>query len=41
MGATIPGMLSVDFSKGGMAIRAGGALALFVITYLLTPAIIK
>jgi hypothetical protein len=41
MGATIPGMLSVDFSKGGMAIRAGGALALFVITYIMTPAIIR
>ena len=41
MGATIPGMLNVNFSKKGVLIRASGALALFVITYLLTPAVIR
>jgi hypothetical protein len=41
MGATIPGFLNVDLSKNGLAIRAGGALALFVLTYLLTPSVIQ
>lgn len=39
-GATIPGMLKVDFSAKGLTIRAMGALALFVITYILTPKVL-
>jgi hypothetical protein len=37
LGATIPGFLSVGWSAGGLTIRAGGALALFALTYLYTP----
>lgn len=37
LGATIPGFLRVDLSGAGMAIRAGGAIALFVLTYFFTP----
>ena len=37
LGATIPGFLEVRWSGSGLAIRAGGALALFVLTYLYTP----
>jgi small GTP-binding protein len=37
IGATVPGMLHVDMSRKGLAIRATGALALFVITFMLTP----
>jgi hypothetical protein len=37
LGATIPGFLSVGWSVGGLTVRAGGALALFVLTYLYTP----
>src|SRR5271156_5704689 len=37
LGATIPGFLDVKWSGGGMAIRAGGALALFVLTFIFTP----
>jgi hypothetical protein len=40
LGGTIPGFLNVGWSGRGMIIRAGGALALFVITYLLTPTVI-
>lgn len=39
-GATIPGMLHVDMSRQGIVIRATGALALFVITFLLTPQVL-
>ncbi len=39
-GATIPGMLRVDLTAKGVLIRAGGALALFVITFMLTPAVL-
>lgn len=39
-GATIPGLLRVDFSAKGLTIRAIGALALFVITFLLTPSVL-
>jgi internalin A len=39
-GATIPGMLKVDFSAKGLTIRAAGALALVVIAYLLTPTVL-
>jgi hypothetical protein len=37
LGATIPGFLSVGWSGGGLTVRAGGALALFVLTFLYTP----
>lgn len=37
LGATIPGFLSVGWSGGGLAVRAGGALALFVLTWVYTP----
>ena len=37
LGATIPGFLEVGWSGRGLAIRAGGALALFVLTFLYTP----
>lgn len=40
LGATIPGFLQVDFSNRGVVIRGGGALALFVITFLLTPSVL-
>jgi len=36
-GATIPGFLHVSAEGRGMAIRAGGALALFVLVYLVAP----
>ena len=39
-GATVPGMLKVDLEAKGLIIRATGALALFVITYMLTPAVV-
>lgn len=37
LGATIPGFLNVSWSGGGMGIRSGGALALFVLTFVYTP----
>jgi hypothetical protein len=37
LGATIPGFLEVGWSGSGLAVRAGGALALFVLTFLYTP----
>lgn len=37
LGAVIPGFLHVAWSGGGFVIRAGGALALFVITYFAAP----
>lgn len=37
LGATIPGFLNVDWSGGGLVVRAGGALALFVLTFMYTP----
>jgi hypothetical protein len=37
LGATIPGFLNVAWSGAGVAIRAGGALALFVLTFIYTP----
>jgi hypothetical protein len=37
LGATIPGFLNIRWTSGGLAIRAGGALALFVLTYVYTP----
>ncbi len=37
LGATIPGFLDIQWSASGLAIRTGGALALFVLTYIYTP----
>jgi small GTP-binding protein len=39
-GATVPGMLKVDYSARGLSIRAMGALALFVLTFILTPRVL-
>jgi hypothetical protein len=40
LGATIPGFLHLNWTAGGMAIRAGGALALFLVTYLFSPEVL-
>jgi hypothetical protein len=41
LGASIPGMLGVDLKTGkGIAIRATGALALFVISFVMTPKVL-
>ncbi|MHB8269779.1 hypothetical protein [Bradyrhizobium sp.] len=37
LGATIPGFLNVRWTGNGLVIRAGGALALFLLTYVYTP----
>jgi len=37
LGATIPGFLDIRWAGSGLAIRAGGALALFVLTFVYTP----
>ncbi len=37
MGATIPGFLDIRWSGSGLVLRAGGALALFVLTFVYTP----
>lgn len=37
IGGTIPGFLNVSYNGAGLAVRAGGALALFVITYFGSP----
>ncbi len=39
-GAAVPGMLNVDFSAKGITVRAVGALALFVLAFLLTPTVL-
>jgi hypothetical protein len=41
LGASIPGFLNVRWSGGGLVVRAGGALALFVLTYVYTPDLVK
>jgi GTPase SAR1 family protein len=38
--ATIPGFLNIDFSVKGLAIRATGALAMGVLTYIMTPTVL-
>ena len=40
LGATIPGFLNVGWSGRGLMLRAGGALALFVVTFWLTPTVL-
>jgi hypothetical protein len=37
LAAAIPGFLYVRWSGAGLAVRAGGALALFVLTFVYTP----
>jgi heme A synthase len=37
LGAAIPGFLDLSWKGGGMVVRAGGALALFVLTFVYTP----
>jgi hypothetical protein len=41
IGATVPGFLQVGWDLKGVTIRAGGALALFVICYFASPPIIE
>ena len=41
LGATIPGFLDLGWSGRGLVIRAGGALALFVLTFLFTPDLVN
>jgi hypothetical protein len=41
LGATIPGFLELGWQGRGMAIRAGGALALFVLTFVYTPDLVR
>ncbi len=40
LGAVIPGFLHVGVNVGGLAVRAGGALALFVLTYFYNPTVL-
>jgi hypothetical protein len=40
LGAVIPGFVHVSWKGSGLAIRAGGALALFVLTFLITPQVL-
>jgi hypothetical protein len=40
-GATVPGFLNVSWSGSGLAVRAGGALALFVLSLFWTPKVEK
>lgn len=40
LGATIPGFLNFGWNARGFALRAGGALALFALTFLLTPSVL-
>jgi hypothetical protein len=40
LGATVPGFLEVGLDGKGVAIRAGGAMALFVVTFFFTPKVI-
>lgn len=37
LGATIPGFLTFGWSGAGLTVRAGGALALFAVTFFYTP----
>jgi hypothetical protein len=40
-GATVPGFLNVSWNGSGLAVRAGGALALFVLSLFWTPKVEK
>jgi hypothetical protein len=41
LGATVPGFLQVDLSWRGWAVRSGGALALFLVTFFGTPRVLS
>jgi len=41
LGASIPGFLNVGWSGGGFVVRAGGALALFLLTFVYTPDLVE
>jgi hypothetical protein len=41
LGATLPGFLDLRWNAGGTAIRAGGALGLFALTYLWSPNVVQ
>jgi hypothetical protein len=41
LGATIPGFLDIRWTGSGLALRAGGALALFVLTFVYTPDVLS
>lgn len=41
LGATIPGFLRLNWSGPGLAIRAGGAVGLVILTYVFSPAVIQ
>jgi hypothetical protein len=41
LGATIPGFLNLDWKGKGLAVRAGGALALLVLTFVWSPNVVK
>jgi hypothetical protein len=41
LGATIPGFLDLRWSGAGLVARAGGALALFVLTFVYTPDLVR
>ena len=41
LGASIPGFLNLRWSGGGLVVRASGALALFVLTFVYTPDLVK
>jgi hypothetical protein len=40
LGATVPGFLNLTWRGGGLIVRAGGALALFVLTFVYTPKVL-
>ncbi len=40
VGGIAPGFLGIDWRVGGLAIRAGGALAIFVITFFWSPKVV-
>jgi hypothetical protein len=40
LGAIVPGFLHIGWNKGGFALRAGGALALFVLALFCTPTVL-
>jgi hypothetical protein len=41
LGATIPGFLHIGWDAKGTSVRAGGALALFLLTYTYTPRVLS
>jgi hypothetical protein len=41
LGATIPGFLKFNWSGTGLAVRAGGAVGLVILSYLCSPAVVQ